>query len=186
MKIVIFGASGATGKHLVQQALNAGHEVTAFVRNPDKLGSVAARLTIFQGDVGSLHRVGEAIKGQEAVISALGADSMFRYDAVVVKGMGHILGAMEVLHVRRLIYLSTLLVEESRNDAGLITRILAPKLLGTEIRGHEERERMIRMSKVKWTILRAPRLTDRMRVRVADRMLGQLRDDKKQTQIILL
>ena len=181
MKVVIFGASGATGKHLVLQALEAGHEVTAFVRDPGKLGLLYPRLTIVQGNVGCFQSVCEAIRGQEAVCSALGADSMWRYDAVVVKGMLHILTAMEGLEVGRLIYLSTLAVKESRKGAGVFIRWVAPTLIRTEIRGHEAREKMIRQSKVQWTIVRAPVLTDRVRAKVAGCMLKQLSDTTKQT-----
>jgi len=186
MKIIIFGASGATGKYLVQQALDVGHEVTAFVRDPDKLVLRRTRLTVLQGDVQFYHEVEEAIRGKEAVVSALGANSMWKYDAVVVKGMLHILTAMEGLRVGRLIYLSTLLVKESRHQAGWLTRRLAPRLIRSEIAGHEERESMIRQSQVQWTILRAPRLTNKVRMEVARCMLKQLRDDTTHKKTVLL
>jgi putative NADH-flavin reductase len=68
MKIVVFGASGGTGVKIAEQALAAGCAVTAFVRDPAKLGLQHANLTLFQGDVLDA----AAVAGQDAVISALG------------------------------------------------------------------------------------------------------------------
>ena len=72
MKIIVFGASGGTGLEIVKQALEAGHSVTAFVRNPVKLGITHPDLRLFQGDVLDAAAVENAVAGQDAVISALG------------------------------------------------------------------------------------------------------------------
>jgi putative NADH-flavin reductase len=146
MKVLIFGASGSTGQHLVKQALAGGHQVTAFVRDPAKITLTHARLTLQQGNVGDFPAVRRAVSGQQAVISALGADHMFAFDQVLVEGMGHILRAMQAASASRLVYLSALGVRESRPAAGLLIGTLAPTLLRTEIRGHEAREKYIRAS----------------------------------------
>jgi len=72
MKIVVFGASRGVGLHVVEQALEGGHIVTAFVRSPDKFEVKQGNLSVFHGD--SVHgaTVENAIAGPEAVISALG------------------------------------------------------------------------------------------------------------------
>lgn len=160
MNILIFGASGATGHHLVRQALDQGHQVTAFVRDPARLTISHRRLTLVQGNVRDLTAVQRAVNGQEAVISALGATHMFTFDQVLIDGMANIIQAMESLAVRPLVYLSALGVRESRRDAGFMIRQLAPTLLRTEIRGHEVRENMIRQSNLAWRIVRAPILTN--------------------------
>ena len=160
MNILIFGASGATGHELVKQALEQKHHVTAFVRTPSKLKVEHSQLTIFRGDAGNATQVNEAVKGKEAVLSALGASSPFKYDPVIVEGMSHIVKAMEQKNVNRLIYMSAINVKESRKDAGIIIRILAPLLLRTENAGHEARENIIRQSKLDWTIVRAGGLTN--------------------------
>ncbi len=72
MKLLIFGASGGTGRQLVEQALAQGHLVTAFVRNPAKLPSAHPNLRIAQGDALRYDTVESAVTGQEAVLSALG------------------------------------------------------------------------------------------------------------------
>ena len=72
MKIIVFGATGGIGRQVVLQALEAGHQVTAFVRGPSKLEIEHADLYKFQGDVMAAEKVDQAIAGQEAIISTLG------------------------------------------------------------------------------------------------------------------
>jgi putative NADH-flavin reductase len=72
MKLVIFGASGGTGRQLVEQALAQGDLVTAFVRDPVKLPLTHPNLRITQGDALRYDTVEPAVAGQDAVLSALG------------------------------------------------------------------------------------------------------------------
>ena len=160
MNILIYGASGATGHELVKQALALGHNVTAFVRNPSKLKIKHDKLKVIQGDVINYQLVVGAVKGQDAVLSALGAASAFKYDQSVVDGVNNIIKAMETNGVNRFIYMSFVGVKESRNTAGFIIKYIAPKLLSTEVAGHEARESMIKQSQLQWTIVRAPTLTN--------------------------
>ena len=159
MNILIFGASGATGHELVKQALEQGHAVTAFVRNHAKLKITHNNLQSVQGDVADSLSVENAVEGKDVVISALGASSPFKYDQTVVDGVGNIIKAMERSNVKRFIYLSFIGVQESRKDGGFVIKYIAPKLLKTEIAGHENREKMIRQSNLAWTIVRAATLT---------------------------
>lgn len=160
MTILIFGASGATGQQLVRQALEQQHRVTAFVRDPAKLTLKHDQLTVIRGNVSDSQAVRKAVEGHNVVLSALGANSPFTFDPVVVDGLATIIRAMESVGINRLIYLSFVGVSESRNDAGLLIRYVAPKLLRTEIAGHEARETVIRQSRLNWTIVRAPMLTN--------------------------
>ena len=160
MKILIYGASGATGHELVKQALAQGHNVTAFVRNPSKLKIIHDKLKVVQGDVVNYQLVDVAVKGQDAVLSALGASSPFKYDKSIVEGAGNIIKSMEANNVSRFVYMSFVGVKESRKTAGFVIKYIAPKLLSSEIAGHEAREEMIRKSQLNWTIVRAPTLTN--------------------------
>ena len=72
MKIIVFGATGGTGKLIVTQALAKGHSVTAFVRNPEGLPQ-DPHLRVIQGDVFDFGAVVDAVRGHRAVLSALGA-----------------------------------------------------------------------------------------------------------------
>ena len=57
MKLVIFGATGTVGEKVVEQALEQGHQVTAFARTPAKLNVQHPNLLLFQGDVMNLSSV---------------------------------------------------------------------------------------------------------------------------------
>ena len=72
MKLLIFGATGGTGRALVEQALQQGHVVTAFARDPAKLRTKHKNLTVMKGDILHYESVEAAINGQDAVLSALG------------------------------------------------------------------------------------------------------------------
>jgi putative NADH-flavin reductase len=160
MNILIFGASGATGHELVKQALAQGHNVTAFIRNPSKLKIKHDKLKVIQGDVINYQLVEGLVRGHDSVLSALGAANPFKYDQSVVDGVNNIIKAMETNGVSRFIYLSFVGVKESRNTAGFVIKYIAPKLLSTEVAGHEAREKMIKQSQLKWTIVRAPTLSN--------------------------
>jgi putative NADH-flavin reductase len=160
MKILIFGASGKTGHELAKQALGQGHLVAAFVRTPSKLKITHNNLKIIQGDATHYQEVEEAVKGYDAVFSALGAASPFKYDQSVVDCIVNIVKAMEQTGVSRLIYMSAINVKESRRNAGLPVRILGTTLLRTETAGHEAREKIIRQSSLQWTMVRSATLTN--------------------------
>ena len=160
MNILIFGASGAAGKELVKQALEQGHFVTAFVRNPSKLKITNNNLKVLHGFIDDRLAVENAIKGQRAVLSALGASSPFKFDQLVVDGISNIVEGMQKSGVKRFIYLSFIGVHESRKDAPFFIRHVASKILKTEIAGHEAKENIIKQSHLDWTIVRPPGLTN--------------------------
>jgi len=160
MRILIFGASGKTGHELVQQALAEGHHVTAFVRTPSNLKITNENLTTIQGDASNYQLVDGAVKGHDAVFSTLGAASPFKYDQSVVDGVSNIVKAMEANGVRRFIYMSAINVKDSRRNAGLLIRIAGTTLLRTETAGHEAREKIIRQSRLDWTLIRSAGLSD--------------------------
>jgi len=165
MKILIFGASGATGQHLIKQALEQGHTITAFVRDPSKIKFTHINLFVVRGSITNAAQLLEVITGQDAVISALGATSPFKYDKSVVDGLRLIIDVMKSAGVRRLIYMSFMGVPPSRHNGGIVVKYIAPLLLSTEIKGHAEREQLIMESQLSWTIVRPPTLTNGKRLR---------------------
>lgn len=197
MNLIIFGATGKTGQHLVTKALSYGDYVTAFVRDPSKLSMTNGSLQIVRSDINDYGAVENAIRGKDAVLCTLGASSPFKFDQSVVDGVDNIIQAMKVTGVKRFIYLSFIGVTESRKQGGFIIRNVAPILLSTEIDGHEARETLIKKSDLAWTIIRAATLTNSNQVRkyrlsedtrstgftatisradVADAMLNQVQD----------
>lgn len=84
MKILVFGASGGTGRNIVEQALAQGHTVTAFVRDPARLRLTHDNLQIVRGDIASSDSVTSAVTGQDAVLCALGVRLPVRIVLLVI------------------------------------------------------------------------------------------------------
>ncbi|HSU13949.1 SDR family oxidoreductase [Longimicrobium sp.] len=154
MNLVVFGASGGTGRELVKQALGHAHTVRAFVRNPDKLKVIHHRLEVVQGDVTDRKAVAEAIRGQDAVLSALGVNDR-KPNTVLSDGVRNILASMKKQKVRRLIFVSSLGVGDSKGQLGpLYNWILLPSLLKNIFADKEKAEELIREASLDWTIVR--------------------------------
>ncbi|ADH62699.1 NmrA family protein [Allomeiothermus silvanus DSM 9946] len=162
MKVVVFGASGRTGKLLVEQALAAGHEVTAFVRDPSKLGIRHERLRVVQGKLEETEKVEQAIAGQDVVFSAVGPVRGERKDIMELAAK-QILSAMKKHGLRRLVTLTGAGVPQPGDQPKIFDRlmrfllgVLAKDVLQDSIR-HAE---LVRDSGLDWTIVRVPVLTD--------------------------
>ena len=117
MRLAIFGATGGTGRNLVEQALEHGDELTVLARNPAKLARTDVRLRVVQGDVRDVVVVRQTVAGAEAVISVLGP----RRGAgprVLAAGMRNITEAMLEAGVRRLVVLSITAVRDTEDRVG--------------------------------------------------------------------
>ena len=97
MRLAIFGATGKTGIELVNQALEQGHAVTAFVRDPARLVIDDERLTVMVGDIFDPASVAQAVQGQDAVICALGVGSDLKKTTVRTDGTVNIINGMKVI-----------------------------------------------------------------------------------------
>lgn len=159
MRLLVFGASGRTGQELVRQAAARGVQVTAFVRQPDRLRDAPASVATALGNVADSGAVARAVQGHDAVVSALGVGTPLTHDADVIAGIANIVRAMETHGVRRLIYVSFIGVRESRHAVGFVLRYVAPIPLRHEIRDHEVKESLVRNAQLDWTIVRPPKLT---------------------------
>ena len=160
MKILIFGASGATGRNLVSQAIIQNHIVSAFVRNPSKLQIDSEKMRIIKGNVIDYQTVEDAIANQDAVLSALGASNPFKRDYTLVTGVRNITTAMMKRRVRRFIYQSYLGIAENRNELGFVINYILPLVLRNIILDHEAKESIIVNSDIDWTIVRCSILTN--------------------------
>jgi len=159
VRLLIFGASGQTGQELVRQALEHGHTVTAFVRQPAKLAGGGRSISIVPGTVADSAAVSAAVPGHDAVVSTLGVGTPLKGDPDVIAGVEHIVRAMQAHQVRRLVYLSFIGVRDSRSAVGFVLRYCAPIPLRQEIADHEAKEALVRGSDLDWTIVRPPKLT---------------------------
>lgn len=161
VNVLVFGAGGATGRLLVDEALRRRHRVRAFVRSPTTWPRDGSGLSVVRGDVRDTDAVDAAVEGQDAVICALGAATPLRRDRALVDGIRNIVETMQRQGVRRLVYLSFLGVHESRAQLSALGRwVVAPLLMRNVVADHEAKERIIRASSLDWVIVRPPRLTD--------------------------
>jgi nucleoside-diphosphate-sugar epimerase len=168
MQITVFGATGGIGRHVVDQLLAAGHDVVAYARTPDKLQGTDPRLRVVVGQLTDHDRVTDAVRGSDAVISALGP-SLKRgkrgaTDTPVTDGTSTIVEAMDATGVRRFIGLATPSIPEPRDRPTLKARVLPvlaqvlfPHAL-TELRGMSH---AVTGSDLDWTIARITRPTDK-------------------------
>jgi putative NADH-flavin reductase len=161
MRVAIFGASGRTGRPLVEQALARGYEVRALVRDPPKLQARHERLVVIRGDVLDVARVEETVAGADAVLSALGPSKTSPKD-VQTRGTQNIVAAMKEQGARRLVSLTGAGVRDPQDEPKLVDRAitfllkrLQPAVLEDGVR-HAE---VIKASGLEWVIVRGPRLT---------------------------
>lgn len=154
MKIAIFGATGKTGTHLLKKALDAGHEVTALVRDREKLNIRHKCLKVIQGDAKDPTAVEKTIAGNEVVLSALAQHSVI---------INNILTAMKKHGVKRLAVAAGAGVPDPNDKPQLINHMISfiIKTLSRDVYNEAIRQNeIIRSSGVDWTICRAPMLTD--------------------------
>lgn len=160
MKIAVFGATGGTGQQVVQQALAAGHSVSALVRDPSRLAVQDERLTVVQGDVLDRPKVDETIAGADAVIISLGNTSN-NPDYIVSRGTEVIVDAMTAAGgPGRLIVVSSLGVGESRDQVPFAFKMLMNTVLKKAMEDKERQEALVKASGFDWIIVRPGGLTN--------------------------
>jgi putative NADH-flavin reductase len=199
MKLIVFGATGDTGRELVKQAIDAGHFVSAYVRDPAKIMDLQhERMRVESGDVLDSATVRSAVAGRDAVFSTIGAGA--NRTTLREEGTRNIVEAMQQTGVKRLVSLSSLGVGDSRSNLPFFTRyIVVAIFLRHAFADHERQEAVVKKSSLDWTIARPPHLKDGprtgvyrdgfstrdrrikgwiSRADVADFMLSQLDDDR--------
>jgi putative NADH-flavin reductase len=159
MKLIVFGATGKTGKEIVKQSLAQGYEVTAFVRDPSKITLEHGDLKITTGDSYDFTAVTQAIIGQDAVICSLGTNELGK-TTVRSDGTANIIKAMKENHVNRLIVITAMGVAESWFTLSLVNKLFFATLLRNTRQDHEKQEILVRESDLDWTIIRPSGLTD--------------------------
>ena len=174
-KILLFGATGRTGRLILEHALAKGYAVTALARSPGKLTVKHDRLSVIQGLPTSLDDVRHAMVGSDAVISTLSALSMkeimtFRRvkpPHTLEKSMQNAIAAMEEQGVRRIVTLSSIGVGDSYPYAPwfmrLFIRITNFKIVFAD---HNRQESLLMGSDLDWTIARPVGLNDNDRTKV--------------------
>ena len=160
MKIIIFGATGSVGSKVVDTLLADGHDVTAFARHPDRLGTDHPALSRVAGDALDAAQITAAMAGQDAVVVALGAGNSIT-SRIRSKGTLNVIRAMHDHGVRRLICQSTLGAGDSWANLDLFWKTVMFGLLLKQVhREHELQEQLVQASGLDWTIVRPAAFTD--------------------------
>jgi len=160
-RVLLIGATGGTGRQLVTQALERGYAVTALVRDPSRLQVDHPQLTVIQGDVLDEGSVEAAMRGQQAVLSALGHKRYFYPTRILSEGTRNILRAMETHGVARLVCETSLGIGDSAGRMGLYyTLFVIPVILPFYFWDKTRQERIIAGSNVEWVIARPGVLTN--------------------------
>jgi len=201
MKIIVFGATGGTGKEIVRQAIEQGHTVTAFVRDASAL-TPGENLKIVQGNIFDPAAVAAAINGNRAVLSALGPRSLKR-EHVLARALPNILAGMDEHYIHRIIVLGAAgaLYPAGKYQTGwhnLMMGLAKATFLRNPFADQAVQEKLLAQSGMDFTIVRPPRLNNKTeagevrvlpdglpsggrqisRADVADFMLQQLTDPR--------
>lgn len=160
MNVLIFGATGGTGRCLVSQGLEQGRQMTALVRNPGALTSENSNLTIVKGGLSDHNSIASALNGANAVMSVLGnktGNALFKPITVISRSLPAIISAMRQSGVDRLLFVTSF---------GINSEMFWPEkaLLRTLFRNLfadlPAQEKLIEESGLNWTIVRPARLTN--------------------------
>ena len=153
MNLTVLGAAGATGVPLVEQAIAAGHQVTALARSAEDLTLTNPNLHVVQGDATDRAVVSQAMEGADAVISVLGARG-----PVIAEATRAVVAAAEQAGPERIVMLSSFAVARDRLKpvSKLVTRVA----MGSQIKDKTAGEEVLRASGLDWTIVYATLLTN--------------------------
>jgi putative NADH-flavin reductase len=170
MKISVIGATGGSGRAAVQWLLAAGHEVTAFARNPQRLELEHSQLRLVSGDALEASDVERAVAGQDAVVVTLGiTENPVRVRLlgpartpldVRSRGTERVIAAMRRHGVRRLIVQTTYGVGATRQRLRFVDRLFFALLLAPQIADTEVQNQLVSDSGLQWTLIQPVHLTD--------------------------
>ncbi|GAA2579220.1 NAD(P)H-binding protein [Actinomadura fulvescens] len=164
MKITVFGATGGTGVEVLKRAAGLGHEVTAVVRDAARLpADLRERVDVVEADVMDPASIGDAVKGRDAVITAMGSRDGRAPTTVCADSSRSIIAAMDAAGGGRLVMVSASGLAADAGD-GPFTRYVAKPLIVQRLLRHAfddmlKAEAQVRASALDWTIVRPPRLT---------------------------
>ena len=154
MKLFVIGATGRTGREVVQQALTRGHHVTAFVRSPKGVGATSQQLSVVKGDATDEEQLFSAMQNHDAVISTLGPRKVFKPGSLLHDSALATTRAMKRARIKRLVVLSA-----AAHFPGIPNRI-ASFIMRKHMRDSLAMEGIVQSNGLDWTIARPPRLTE--------------------------
>jgi putative NADH-flavin reductase len=155
LNILVLGASGRTGRLVVEQALAAGHIVTAFARDPSKLRLSGENLGIANGDARDFDSLRAALKGSDAVISTIGGGER----KLIATTTAALVAAMQKSGVRRVVVMSTFIATPNFRPSG--TMRLFPRLVRSVAKDDLAGAKLLTASWLDWTIVYATLLENK-------------------------
>lgn len=161
-KILVLGATGGTGRLIVNQAIAKGYDVTALVRSAEKGSALqGARLAI--GDARDEAALRRALHGQDAVISALGTPaSPFKEVTLLSAATRALVGAMKAEQVSRLVAITGMGAGDSVGHGGFaFDHLIFPLILRNVYADKNRQEAIIRQSDLDWVVVRPSVLNDK-------------------------
>ncbi|MFG3268137.1 NAD(P)-dependent oxidoreductase [Streptomyces sp. NPDC054884] len=159
MKLLILGATGPTGRHVLDLAVRSGDSVTAFVRNPAALGDLAEQVTTVTGDATSHRDLAAAAAGHDAIVSALGRGNSVRADGLFTRASAAVIGAAGEAGVSRLVWLSSFGVGHTFGWSSSAQKLIYGTLLRSIYADKAIADESIRSSGLDWTVVYPTRLT---------------------------
>ena len=176
MKITVIGASQGIGLELLNIALEANNEVTALVRNPDKLKITNSKLNIVEGNILDMESVNAVTAGQDAICVCIGIPPTRKPLNLFSQGTANVISAMGQQQNQKLIAVTGIGAGDSKGHGGFFyDRVLNPFLLSTIYDDKNRQEAIIKTSNVEWLIVRPGFLTNGPRTgkyRVIDDITG--------------
>ena len=161
MKLCIIGGTGGTGRELIKQSLEIGHNVTVLVRNLEKLKISHPNLNIVRGNVLDSNSLDGAFAGRDAVISALGHKRFFIKTSILSMGTENMIKSIKKCSIKRFICITSLGINDTRFKLGLYyTFFVIPIILLFYFLDKEKQERLVAKSGLDWTIVRPGQLTN--------------------------
>lgn len=164
MRIALFGATGSTGKFLIQEALRQGHSLSVYARDAQKLQAFHGQIDVVVGNLEDKDAITACLRGSDAVISALGPNGFkVQGDRPVMHGLTHIIAAMKQANIRRLIQISTAAYRDPKDGFAFNVRAFALLFQIIARKGFEDiraTAELIAKSDLEWTLVRIPNLQD--------------------------
>ena len=156
MNIILFGATGQIGRQILDQALERGHKVTAFVRDASNLNVTHPNLSVAQGDARDAQSVVAAMPGHDAVVSALGPggpEVSDKYLDILTDGTRHLVEGMKAAGLRRIVALGSVATLNATPDTLLRDMPGFPAFARNISGAHLESLKSLQASGLDWTVL---------------------------------
>lgn len=160
MNILVVGATGPLGREIVSAGINAGHIISALVRNP-ATATLPASVKIIPGDVLNAESLDQAVTGQDIVINSLGSKISFKPMTLLSEGTRRLTAAMTKQGVKRLICITGIGAGDSKGHGGFVyDNIIQPLILNEVYKDKTRQEHVVRDSGLDWTLVRPAMLTN--------------------------